>query len=96
MVLALALIHHLAISNNLPFSHIAYFLSQLCRFLIIEFVHKDDSQVQRLLSTREDIFDHYTQNDFAAAFGAYFSILKCEKLVDTQRTLYLMENRHAR
>ena len=93
-VLALALMHHLAISNNVPFSHIAAFLSQACRFLIIEFVPKDDSQVQRLLRTREDIFPDYDQNHFEAFFGDYFSMLKREKIVDTQRTLYLMEKRN--
>ena len=94
-VLALALIHHLAISNNVPFSHIASFLRQICRFLIIEFVPKNDSQVQRLLRSREDIFDHYTWEHFETAFGDYFLILKREKIVDTQRTLYLMEKRNA-
>ena len=94
-VLALALIHHLAISNNLPFSHIAIFLSRLCRFLIIEFVPKDDSQVQRMLSTRQDIFYHYTQDNFEASFQNHFSILKCEKIVDTQRTIYLMGKKNA-
>ncbi len=54
---ALALLHHLAISNNLPFPKIAEFLSHVCRWLVIEFVPKTDSQVQRLLATREDIFD---------------------------------------
>ena len=71
-VLALALFHHLAISNNLPFSHIAAFFSQVCRFLIIEFVPKNDSQVQRLLRTREDIFSDYNQDHFEAAFGDHF------------------------
>jgi ribosomal protein L11 methylase PrmA len=94
-VLALALVHHLAISNNVPFSHLAAFLSQTCRFLIIEFVPKSDSQVQRMLRTREDIFYHYTQDHFEASFGDHFSILKREKIVDTQRTLYLMEKRNA-
>lgn len=89
-VLALALIHHLAISNNVPFSHIAVFLSKICRFLIIEFVPKNDSQVQRLLRSREDIFPNYTQDHFEASFGDHFSILKHEKIVDTQRTLYLL------
>ena len=93
-VLALALIHHLSISNNLPFSHIVTFLSQVCRFLIIEFVPKNDSQVQRLLRSREDIFPDYNQDHFEAAFGDFFSILKREKIVDTQRTLYLMEMRN--
>lgn len=95
MVLALALIHHLAISNNMPFSLIAVFLSQICRFLIIEFIPKIDSQVQRLLRTREDIFYHYTQEHFEASFEDHFSIIKCEKIVDTIRTLYLMEKRNA-
>ena len=94
-VLALALIHHLAISNNVPFSHIATFLSQICRFLIIEFVPKNDSQVQRLLRSREDIFDHYAREHFETVFGDHFSIRKYEKITDTKRTLYLMENQDA-
>jgi ribosomal protein L11 methylase PrmA len=92
-VLALALIHHLAISNNMPFSHIAAFLSQICRFLIIEFVPKNDSQVQRLLCTRDDIFPDYNQDHFESSFGDYFSILQYEKIADTERTLYLMRSR---
>jgi hypothetical protein len=94
-VLTLALIHHLAISNNVPFSHIAAFLSKICRYLIIEFVPKNDSQVQRLLRTRADIFPDYTEDHFDASFGDCFSIHKREKIDDTQRTLYLMEKRSA-
>jgi len=92
MAFALALIHHLAISNNLPLSHIADFFSRLCRYLIIEFVEKDDSQVQRLLRTRKDIFNEYTQKDFEVAFQDRFSIIKSEKISDMQRTLYLMKS----
>ena len=64
MVMALALIHHLAITNNLPFDKIAGFFSKLCKSLIVEFVPKSDSNVQRLLSRREDIFPHYNQPVF--------------------------------
>lgn len=92
-VLALALIHHLAISNNLPFSHIAKFFSRLARFLIIEFVPKEDSQVQRLLKTREDIFPDYTRELFELAFGCEFRILKSQPLAGTHRTMYLMERK---
>jgi ribosomal protein L11 methylase PrmA len=94
-VLALALIHHLTISNNVPFSHSVAFLKQLCRFLIIEFVPKDDSQVQRLLRTREDIFYNYRQDHFEASFNDHFSIIKHEKITDTHRTIYLMRKRNA-
>ena len=92
MVIALALIHHLAVSNNLPLGHLADYFSRLCRFLIIEFVDKKDSQVQRLLLNREDIFLHYTRQDFENSFGSYFSILKSEDIGNTKRRLYLMKS----
>jgi len=91
MVFALALIHHLAISNNLPFDRIAGFLRQICRFLIIEFISKEDSQVQRLLSTRKDIFSGYTQQEFEKEFKKFFNFIDSVELVDSKRTVYLME-----
>jgi hypothetical protein len=90
-VLALALIHHLSISNNVPFRRIAQFLGGICNFLIIEFVPKTDSQVQRLLATREDIFIDYTQLDFERSFEKYFRIRGCVKIADSERSVYLMQ-----
>jgi len=90
-VLMLALIHHLAISNNLPFDRIAEFLSTVCSTLIVEFVPQDDSQVRRLLVCREDVFDEFTQKRFEEAFGRFFRIVRAEKIVDSLRTLYLMQ-----
>jgi ribosomal protein L11 methylase PrmA len=94
-VLALALLHHLAISNNLPFPRIAGFLGRVCRRLVIEFVPKTDSQVQRLLATRKDIFDHYTRADFERQFSRIFAIEKIVPVEGTERILYLMKNRSA-
>jgi ribosomal protein L11 methylase PrmA len=94
-VLAMALVHHLAISNNLPLAKIAAMFSGLCRSLIIEFVPKDDSQVQRLLATREDIFPHYHARGFEAEFSRFFSIVRCEKIEQSGRSLYLMKNKSA-
>jgi ribosomal protein L11 methylase PrmA len=90
-VLALALVHHLAISNNVPLAAVANMFSQISKWLVIEFVPKQDSQVQRLLSTREDIFAEYTQDHFESAFRQYFSIQKSEKVQHSERTLYLMK-----
>lgn len=92
-VLALALIHHLAISNNLPICKIANFFSFICKSLIIEFVPKDDSQVQRLLSTREDIFPDYTREAFENEFSKYFIIKRTEKIKNSKRILYLMQKK---
>ena len=90
-VMALALIHHLAISNNVPFERIAEFFSLLGKTLIIEFVPKSDSQVQRLLQSRNDIFDLYSKDHFEKSFNAYFSIVRIENVAGSERTLYLME-----
>jgi len=91
MALALAVIHHLAISNNVPLLQLANFFAARCKWLVIEFVPKSDSQVQKLLTSREDIFSHYTREDFEIAFSARFVIHKSESVRDSERTLYLME-----
>jgi len=92
-VLMLAVIHHLAISNNLPFKIIAEWLGSVCRSLIIEFVPKTDSQTQILLANRDDIFPDYTEEGFEAAFGEYFVIAKKHALSENGRVIYLMEKK---
>ena len=91
MVFALALIHHLAISNNVPLQQLANFFSDTGKWLIIEFVPKSDSQVKKLLLSREDIFDEYTLEDFERIFETRFKIQKKVKINESERHLYLME-----
>ncbi len=90
-VLALALVHHLAISNNTPLQMIAAFLTRISRSLIIEFVPKSDSQVQRLLQSREDIFPNYDEESFREVFGRYFALREHAKITGSERTIYFME-----
>jgi ribosomal protein L11 methylase PrmA len=90
-VLALALVHHLAIGNNVPLYRIAEFMSELGQWLIIEFVPKEDSQVQRLLSSRKDIFPRYTPEGFESAFAWYYTLHKKVPIPGTARTVYLMQ-----
>lgn len=87
-ILALALIHHLAISNNLPFEKIAEWLAQLTDNLIIEFVPKEDSQIEILLATREDIFPNYNKHGFEKAFNVYFDMIKAETVTESGRIIY--------
>jgi hypothetical protein len=91
MVLALALIHHLAISNNVPLLQVADFFSKIGKWLVIEFVPKVDSQVQKLLVSREDIFPNYTREGFEAAFRQRFRIAEAVNVRESERILYLME-----
>jgi hypothetical protein len=92
-VFSFALIHHLAISNNLPLPRLAEFFSGLCRWLIMEWVPKSDTQVQKLLNTRKDIFPEYTKEGFEAAFGTRFDIRAVENVAQSERRLYLLESR---
>lgn len=94
-VLALALIHHIAISHNVPFSYLASAFSQMGKYLIIEFVDKEDSQVQILLNNRKDIFSQYTQKDFENEFEQFFSIKEAVPIKGSKRVLYLMEKKRA-
>lgn len=90
-IMALALVHHLAISNNVPLEKLAEYLGQMGSWLIIEFVPKSDSQVKRLLATREDVFPNYHLEGFEQAFGRVFEVVKKEPIEDTERTLYLLK-----
>jgi ribosomal protein L11 methylase PrmA len=90
LVLALALIHHLAIGNNVPLSGIAHWLSQIGKAAVVEFVPKSDSQVQRLLASRADVFDGYTESSFQQAFRQFFAIESREPIPGTERVLYLL------
>ncbi|MFQ5852426.1 MAG: SAM-dependent methyltransferase [Candidatus Binatia bacterium] len=92
-VLALALIHHLCISNNVPLRRAAEFFTKVCHSLIIEFIPKVDSQVQRLLASRQDIFTDHTQTMFEKEFTRFFEIEDSTRLVDSERTLYLMRRK---
>lgn len=93
MVLALALVHHLAISNNVPLGRVAEFFAGLCQTLLIEFVPKEDSQVQKLLASREDVFAGYHREGFEAAFGEKFEISEKKEIAQTVRTLYLLRKK---
>lgn len=90
LVMALALIHHLAIGNNVPLDRIADLFRELGSWLIAEFVPKEDPKVQELLEFREDVFADYSREGFERAFEQRFSIERTEPIGATGRILYLM------
>ena len=90
--MALAIIHHLSLGNNLPFIKVANHFADLCNHLIIEFVPKTDSQVVKLMQNR-DINPDYNIEHFEKCFGEYFEILEKSPVEGSERTLYLMKKR---
>jgi hypothetical protein len=93
LALALALVHHLAIGNNVPLPRVAGFLAELCTRLIVEFVPKEDPMIREMLFFREDGFPDYGREGFERAFEARFRIDRREEIPDSMRALYLMRRR---
>ena len=93
LVLALALIHHIVISNNVPLFDFGAFLGCICKWAVVEFVPKEDPQVQRLLMTRKDIFGDYDRKNFEMTIEGTFHVEKVEEIPGTQRVLYLLRKR---
>jgi hypothetical protein len=93
MALALALLHHLRITGNVPFRHIARLLADMTDYLLIEYVPKTDEKVQALLSNRKDIFYDYTPSGFHAAFQLHFDVLDTFTTAETDRVLYLFRRK---
>jgi SAM-dependent methyltransferase len=93
VVVALALVHHLAIGRNAPLGMVAELMARLGPNLIIEFVPKGDPMVRRLLATREDIFPDYTPEGFRAAFTRLFTIRDERPVQDSTRVVFRMVRR---
>jgi hypothetical protein len=87
-IMALAIIHHLSIGHNIPFElSAAYFREHGCP-LVIEFVGRADSQVQRLLASRNVDYGWYDEAPFLAAYGRHFRVEQALPIAGAQRTIY--------
>lgn len=96
MVSALALIHHLTITNGIPLSLAA---SQFAEYLkpdgtlLLEFVPKEDSQIKRLLAVRKDVFPDYTLDGMRRAFSGHFEEERTIAIPETVRTLHVFRKK---
>lgn len=75
-VIALALVHHIVISGNIPVEEFVSHLRTLAPAGITEFVTKADPQVKRLLARRRDVFADYELGRFREALARHFTITK--------------------
>jgi ribosomal protein L11 methylase PrmA len=97
LTLALALIHHITLSGNVPFVKSAEFFAKFSKNLIIEFPKRDDSWAESLLVRKREFinhFDFYNEAGFEAGFKQYFTLEKKETVAGTKRILYLFKNKY--
>jgi len=92
-ILALALIHHLAISRNVPLPMLMDLFAALAPWAVVEFVPKEDVMVRHLLATRRDVFPDYTLDGFRSAALGRFEIAAETPIEDSPRTLFLLHRR---
>lgn len=92
-IMALALIHHLSISSNCTFEMLAKSFSCISEKLLIEFVHPEDSWVDKLLQSKRkarSLFNYYNKQNFEAMFLDFYEFLEVYEVPNSKRTLYLM------
>jgi hypothetical protein len=93
IVLALALVHHVAISRNVPLPMVLGLFADLAPYAVVEFVPKEDSMVRALLASRRDVFSDYTLEGFREAAGGRFEVLRESPIEDSLRVLFLLRRR---
>ncbi|MEI6570195.1 MAG: class I SAM-dependent methyltransferase [Actinomycetes bacterium] len=90
LVLALALVHHMALAANVPLAQIVDWFGDLGGRLIVEFVEPHDPMAERLLGNKEaGMFPHYRIEEFERLLGLRFEITSRLKLPSGRRTLYV-------
>lgn len=87
-LIALALVHHLAIGRNIPLASVLRWIVGLAPRGVIEFVPKSDPMVERMMRFREDIFADYSKEGFERMLRDEAAIVRVLELSPGGRTLY--------
>lgn len=95
-VLMLGVIHHMLVSERIPLTEIMDLAAELTTdLLVIEFVAPDDPMFRRIARGRDHLFTGLTKESFETTAVRHFDIVRCERLDQTSRWLYLMKKKEA-
>ncbi len=86
-VFALAFVHHMAITKNIPLDQLVRWIVGFAPTGVIEFVPKHDPMVQELLRFRKDIFPDYTDEHFLHCLRSIAEIENSETVSDSRRLM---------
>lgn len=94
LVVALAVVHHLVLTKNIPFGLLAGYLALLTRqWLIIEFVPISDEKASALVRDKPVFHKPYDVHAFETQLALLFSIEQKQLIPGTERILYLMRKK---
>lgn len=92
VVLMLAVMHHLLVSERIPLSEIISLAASVTSgYLIIEFISPKDTMFRILSRGREHLFDYLCPDFFEQACLKYFKIIKKQHADNTERWLYVLQ-----
>ncbi len=90
LMLALALIHHVSISANIPIAEFLEWVKDLGSTLLIEFPKRTDPMVRALLANKQEGANaDYDLENFEAELNKRFNVERREELPSGDRVLYL-------
>ncbi|MCB1307868.1 MAG: class I SAM-dependent methyltransferase [Leptospiraceae bacterium] len=90
MVLALALVHHIVISGNIPLGEFLDWLSEIGCALVIEFPTRADEMVRSLLRNKADQYSDYSLENFESLLTQRFTIRNRLELKDGRRHIFFV------
>jgi hypothetical protein len=89
LTLCLALVHHLAITRNVPLPEIVSWLRGLGGEVVVEFPLREDPTVGRLLAAKnEEAHGDYDLERFEGLLGDAFDVRRTERLPSGTRVLF--------
>jgi 2-polyprenyl-3-methyl-5-hydroxy-6-metoxy-1,4-benzoquinol methylase len=94
LVLMLAVLHHLLVSDRIPLAEVMALAAELTAdFLIIEFVPREDPMFRRITRGRDDLFGSFNRQVFGVTCERLFTIVDSQQLGQTSRRLYLLKKK---
>ena len=94
-LLALAVVHHIAIARNVPLSEVVALLTTLAPEGVVGFVPSTDRRAQALFRGREEIFQDYSLETFLRLLQQRARLVKRESIPGSERTLLWFSTRSA-
>jgi ribosomal protein L11 methylase PrmA len=92
-LLALALVHHMAIARNVPLGEVVALLTTLAPEGVVGFVPPTDSRAQALFRGREEIFRDYTLETFVHLLQQRAHLVRREAIPHSDRVLLWFSRR---
>lgn len=87
-VIALAIIHHLVFTGQVPLDKVIDMIAGLGPNAVIEWIEPDDSYAQRLIGGRTSGLQPYSRELFESCVGQHYSSITSESIPGTCRTLF--------